>query len=710
MTPLELLSRRAGIISEFADAGGETRRPTPAAQRSLLAAVGLRADGDAQAATSLADLDRANWKRELPPVIVVDVNRQPITLELTLPASIDSVAWRVTLEDGGEVAGRLPFHEMTLLERKTAGEHPLERRLMVLDTALPIGYHRLETVHSAAMLIVSPRQCWLPKALREGKRIWGVTAQLYWLRSKRNWGIGDYGDLQHLLRSVGDMGADVVGLNPLHATFPDNPEHASPYSPASRLLLNDLNIDVGNLPELAQSEEAQQIIKSEEFQQQLLDCRSETMVAYTAVARLKRRVLRLLFNAFQTKQDGDRQRAFESFQRNAGKYFGRSCLFLALREYLSSIGHERLDWHSWPEPYQNPSSAAVCRFAEGNKDLVTYQAWLQWVAECQLAEAASLASGMVLGVFRDLAVGADPSGAETWVNRDAFISGARVGAPPDAFSPTGQDWGLPPFNPMRLREEGYRSFIELLQTNMRHAGGLRIDHVMALQQIYCVPAGRAPSDGAYLRYPLDDLIGVLALESHRNKCLVVGEDLGTVPEGFRERLAAANILSYRVLMFEKDDQGFVPPSSYPELSLAVAGNHDLPTLHSWWEARDVGLKERLNLIPSAEATRLRAERDEDRKQLVAALQREDLLPDGAPPDIETLIRAVHSYLSRSRSMIALVQLDDLTGEVDPVNLPSTSDEYPNWRRRLSLSLDEISAHPRLEALAQAFQAGRAARR
>jgi 4-alpha-glucanotransferase len=318
---------------------------------------------------------------------------------------------------------------------------------------------------------------------------------------------------------------------------------------------------------------------------------------------------------------------------------------------------------------------------------------------------------MAVGLYRDLAVGADRSGAETWANAAAVVSGAQVGAPPDIYNPAGQNWGLPPFHPRALREEGYQSFIDLVRANMRHARGLRIDHVMGLQHLYWVPQGQPASAGAYVRYPMEDLIGILALESHRQGCLIVGEDLGTVPEGFRERMAEANILSYRVLYFEQEPEtgAFLPPAAYPALALAVIGSHDLPTLRGWWEERDLDLKEQLGLFPGpGEAEHQREMRHRDRMQLLRALRSERLLPPDGEPDVPTLSRAAHAFLARTPSALAIVQIDDLTDEADPVNVPATSDEHPNWRRRLSMKLEELAARPRLIDIAEIFRDERTA--
>lgn len=327
---------------------------------------------------------------------------------------------------------------------------------------------------------------------------------------------------------------------------------------------------------------------------------------------------------------------------------------------------------------------------------IEFLEWLQWVADEQLAKAAKVAAdvGMQIGLYRDLAVGCDRSGAETWANPAAFLDRAQVGAPPDIFNPAGQDWGLPPFHPRALREEGYRSFVELIRANMRHAGGLRIDHVMGLQHLYCIPSGCNPDEGAYVAYPLDDLIGILALESQRHRCLVVGEDLGTVPEGFRAKMEAAGVLSYRVLFFEQDwSTGvFLRPGDYPRLSLAVAGSHDLPTLIGWWEERDITLKERLGLYPSdEEAQSQRQRRANDRASLIQAFRREGLLEAQGEISAEAFVAAAHEFLAISDAGMVAVQLDDILGEPEQVNVPGTSLEHPNWRRKYSITLEDLAS-------------------
>ncbi len=710
---LDILAGRVGIEPAFRNAQGETITAGAETKRRLLGAMGFAASDDAAIARSLAELDRAENSRTLPPVVVARAG--PVSVELALASGSSSIGWRLILEDKVVRTGQAQVAALACAARFTRDNEARDRRILVLDD-VPEGYHRLQVENDEASIIATPARCWLPDADRRGGRLWGVAVQLYLLRSAGNWGIGDYSDLTHLVGLMASRGADVIGLNPLHAMFLDRPEHASPYSPASRLLLNVLNIDVMAVPALTGCKAAQAIISGGQFQAQLSACRDAERVDYARVAALKLEVLSAIFASCP----GVRSSAFEAFRKNRGDTLQVGCVFQALREHLA-IGDPLLgdpllgdpllgDWRNWPEEYRNPGSEAVARFAATHSDRVTFRAWLQFVAETQLSAAAEAAhnAGMAIGLYRDLAVGADPSGTEAWVNQGTMSQGAAVGAPPDILNPAGQNWGLPPFNPFALRQEAYASFIELIRANMRHAGGIRIDHVMALQRLYWIPTGCKPAEGAYVRYDVDALIGILALESQRNRCMVVGEDLGTVPAGFRERLAAAGILSYRVLFFEQDEAGhFIPPEDYPRLALSVAGSHDLPTLRGWWLGADIPLKQRLGLYPQTnEAARQTALRASDRAALTRAFREAGLVTSAESMTLDQLVEAVHAFLARTPSIVAMVQIDDITGETDPVNVPASSDEHPNWRRRQSVALEELAAVPLLDTISALFNAAR----
>jgi 4-alpha-glucanotransferase len=559
---LDRLSHRMGIVSEFRNARGATIQTDDATKRNLLTAMGLQASDERAAQAALDALDREAWLRTLAPATVVRVSAgaslDEVATEIVLAADVSEVVWRLALEDGGERSGRVPFDALFLVAEQSLDGHVLQRRRLELGKGLPCGYHQLtvDPGGAATALIVAPERCWLPSGVAEGRRMWGIAIQLYLLCSASNWGLGDFSDLRALVDLAVAHGADVIGLNPLHAMFSDDPEHASPYAPASRLLLNILNIDVTAVPELRHSPQTQAMIGAPAFQERLQASRAQHLVDYAGVTKLKLAALEVLFATFRSAPDGPRVQAFEAFRRRRGEVLERNCLFQGLRGHFAHQSPAAADWHNWPEEYRNPDSPAVARFAEEHRQQIDFLIWLQWIADEQLgaASAAAREGGMEVGLYRDLAVGADRAGAETWADAAAVVSGAQVGCPPDIYNPAGQNWGLPPFHPRALREEGYRSFIELVRANMRHAGGLRIDHVMGLQHLYWIPDGEPASSGAYVQYPTDDLVGILALESQRHRCLVVGEDLGTVPEGFRERMAAANILSYRVLFFEQDTE------------------------------------------------------------------------------------------------------------------------------------------------------------
>ena len=703
MNAFDRLSEYCEIVASYVDARGATQYAKPETRQALLAAMGVGATDEASARQALIDLQRGEAKRGLPPVHVHYQTSGPIEIELSAGSTSSTLEWRIELEDGRVKRGHVPQARPT--EHPAKGDAGPRRRLHVGDE-IPCGYHTLTLTpgHSSCSLIVTPGRCWLPDGIGEGRQLWGVAAQLYLLRSGANWGIGDFGDLESLVRSLAARGADVVGLNPLHVMFADDPEQASPYSPASRLLLNVLNIDVAQAMRSMDCAAARARIGSALFQQALARVRAARLLDYSGVAALKLPVLRELFDCCD--RGSSEWQHFLSFRTAAGAVFERSCLFLALRSKFATESASTADWHQWPEEYRSVDSPATQRFAKGQAEAVTFQAWLQFVADTQLRSCSEAVHGMAVGLYRDLAVGANLGGAETWANPTAVVDKAQVGAPPDIYNPQGQDWGLPPFNPRALRAEGYRSFIDLLRANMRHAGGLRIDHVMALQQLYWVPKGHGAADGAYVRYPLEDLVGILALESTRNRCLVVGEDLGTVPKGFRERMERANILSYRVLFFEKDQAGYIAPEEYPPLALAVAGSHDLPTLRAWWQGQDLALKAQLGLYPTAShETQAAQERDADRGALEQLLRKVGLVGAGEV-DAERFVEAAHTLLGRTRAAIAMLQLDDLTGEMDPVNVPTTSHEHPNWRRRLSMTLERLMDDPGFRAATETLAAQR----
>jgi (1->4)-alpha-D-glucan 1-alpha-D-glucosylmutase len=714
---LAALADYCGIAPEYHDIWGGRHPTSDATRRALLAAMHLPPDADP--AALMERLDAADWRRPLPPVRVVRAG-EAIRVALVLPAATAERSWRwtVRLESGTGSAGEFVPAALPRLGARELDGVSLARQELELPPVADTGYHRLllsDGAEAFAMaLIVVPHRCFQPAAIRAGGRIWGLTVQLYGLRSARNWGIGDFGDLARLVEFTAAAGGDIVGVNPLHALFPDNPAHISPYSPSQRSFFNVLYLDVEALPEFAACDAARHRVASAEFQARLEALRAAPLVDYAGVAGAKFEILELLFAHFQANP-GPRNAAFAAWRDAQGKELERLARYEALQAHFRAADPHAWGWPAWPAAYRDPESAAVKDFVAAHPDAVAYHAWLQWLADGQLTAVAARAEtcGLGVGLYQDLAVGANPGGAESWNWQDVFAVGAHAGAPPDPLNLLGQDWGLPPFVPECLRAAAYRPFIDILRANMKHAGALRIDHVMGLMRVFWVPAGMHATEGAYVHYPFEDMLGIVALESQRNRCLVIGEDLGTVPEGFRPRLAECGVLSYHPLIFERyPDGNFRLPADMPPQALVAVATHDLPTLRGYWHGQDLEVCTALNLFPNEDLRQhLIAERGWDRGRLLWALERENLLPEGvskdpaAMPDISPeAVLAVHAYLARTPAQIMVAQPEDMLGVLEQSNLPGTlEDRHPNWQRRLPVPIEDWHAHPRFAALAAALR-------
>jgi len=540
----------------------------------------------------------------------------------------------------------------------------------------------------------SEHTCHQP-AILDTEKCWGLSVQLYTLRSTRNFGIGDFADLREIIQLAAPLGCDVVGLNPLHALFPAEPNHFSPYSPSSRLFLNILYIAIDDVPEFHNCVAAQDLCAEASFQSELDALRAKANVDYESVAALKLRILHLLYAEFRHAQDTTRLQAFSGFVERRGEALKLHATFDALdAHFRSSI---RSGWLAWPVEYRDPASTAVRRFAAEHAELVEFFMYAQWLADEQLAAAQSFATtcGMRIGMYGDLAVGANPDGSEVWSNQALYVPGASVGAPPDPLALNGQDWGIPPIDPFTLRAQHYGRFVDLLQSNMHRMGALRIDHVMSLFRLWWVPRGLNSVQGVYVHYPLEDLMQRLAHESSQARCLVIGEDLGTVPDEVRQAMERFQLYHYKVLLFEKNGDGrFKLPHEYVHHAVATATTHDLPPLKAWWSGEDLSLRDRLKLYPNEEvAQRQHSERDTDRVALLRALVTAGLWEwregEQLPPFSLTLARAIHLYLGATHAALVLVQLEDLIGMTDPVNVPGTHTEHANWQRKLTTSSADI---------------------
>ena len=726
---LRELADLVGILPDYHDIWGGRHETGDATRRALLAALGFSAATDEEAQAALAAWRAQEAATTLPPVLV-----QPADSPIVLPVRLGNLAddaenaryrentewrWRIAFEAGDELGAAF---QPGALEAEPGQAGALR---LALPAVAQWGYHHLELWRDDRLLadmplIVCPPRCYEPGAIADQRRVWGLSVQLYGLRSRQNWGIGDYADLRQVVEWAAEAGASLVGVNPLHALFPHDPAHCSPYSPSSREFFNTLHLSIESLPEWHECEAAKVWVETAAFREKLAALRAAPMVDYETVGALKNYVLSVLYKYFRVNHlniGSARGAAFRAFQARGGDALYRFALYHALQADFARRDPALWGWPVWPLPYRDPASAEVAAFAAANLEAIEYQQWLQWLAETQLAAVGQRAYelGLGIGLYQDMAVGVDKGGAETWMHQELYALDARVGCPPDDFNPLGQDWGLPPWIPHRLRAAAYAPFIRMLRANMAHAGALRIDHVMSLMRLYWVPPSLGGDQGAYLAYPLADLAGILALESQRNRCLVVGEDLGTVPDAVRHTLHELGVLSYRLFYFERGGDGdFQPSEHFPRQALVAASTHDLATLAGFWRGEDIRLRTALGLF-SNEGQRIEqlASRAEDRARLLALLARSGLLPDGLDvtathlaelPD--AVIQAVHRHLARSPAAIVLAQAEDMLGETEQANLPGTIDEHPNWRRKLALALEDWRHDRRPAGLAAALAAER----
>jgi 4-alpha-glucanotransferase len=694
MNALTHLADELGISRSYQDAFGMQCEVPPATLQAVCAQLGFPANDDTQAGASLAAL-RAQTAAAWHASVVTrrgDDGLVDIPLRLEGSDAVD-IHWTLTLEDGATHAGKESWSDLM-----SVPDDPTRRLLRL--RFLPHGYHRVDvqidtpahlqrrgTVH----VIYAPPQCYAPETIAHGARVWALTTQLYSLRSDTDWGAGDFSCLADLFARAGDAGAAGVGLNPLHALFGDDPDHASPYSPSSRLFINPLYLDVTAIEDFAESQSAQELFALPDFAEVLKALRGVPHVDYRGVAAIKLTMLRQLYRSFRLlhlEKDTPRGHAFRAYREREGKKLQGFAVFEALREHFGATDPDQRYWRRWPEAFRDPEGPAVANFAATYEESVSFHAYLQWNAELQLAQAVALGAKLPLGLYGDLAVGFDGGGADAWMNQDTVAAGFSAGAPPDPLALQGQNWGFPPLDPRALLASGYRLFIDVVRANMKYAGALRIDHVLGFMRMFWVPEGRPSSEGTYVTYAVDDLLAIVAIESHRNACLVIGEDLGTLPPRLREVLADAALYSYRIVYFERDGERFKTPGEYPERAAAAVTTHDLPTLAGFWNGADIRLREKFGALPTQEALAIAfSVREHDRDHLLAALRAEGLeWNGGGVPQIP-----VHRFLARTRAHVVLVQLDDAVGEAEQINVPGTHREYPNWRRRYRAPLAALFA-------------------
>jgi glycogen debranching enzyme GlgX/4-alpha-glucanotransferase len=701
---IDALAGAAGIAGEWFDVLGKRTIVTPETKMALLAALGLDVGSEAEARESLTRLVDETHRRRLPFSLVLRLGEPLVAPLRDQPAAVDA---RIVREDGSVAEWRVEAAES--IARAAPDGRAVAERAVVLP-ALPVGRYRLTVDGVECALTVAPPAAFEAKAA--SRKRFGVAAQLYALRrvgeSGADQGIGDFSTLALAGEKAGGAGAAYLGVSPLHMLFPGDRERASPYYPSDRRFLDPILIDAlddASLPRDAAVDAALAALAPA-----FSATAATKSVDYEAVWRAKRVALEARFAAFaraRAARPGDPLIAdYHAFARSGGEALRRFAAF-----QTAADGEAGEDWRSWPQALQDGEAKAIDDAIARSRQGFEFALFCQWLADRQLSRAAERArrQGLEIGFYRDLAVGSAPDGAEAWAHAPILARGVTIGAPPDPFSVQGQNWSLPAPNPLAGAREGWSSLSGLYRANMRHAGMLRIDHAMGLRRLFLIPEGAKPAEGAYLSYPLDDLVGHIALESHRAQCMVVGEDLGTVPEGFRDRMTRANIAGMRVLWFERDGPKVRPPETYPALSVACIATHDLATLAGWWQGADIAERLSLGRLTLAGAGDEIARRREEKQGLIAALVGAgliDLAPSEDAPLSDAIAAAIHALVGGAGSILAHAQFDDLVGETVQTNLPGTDRERPNWRIKLEPDVAAAFAHNRARAIVAGLAKGR----
>jgi len=684
-----------GIIEGYYDIWGKHHPTSVETKIEILRAMGV----DVRSSESLLKFARSKdpcFRRRNNGLSVVGAENQAIVVEAKVDGSAGSIK-----NTKIEAVFNPPLHE---------GVHDL--RIELKSGSARSG--------ASQKIFVVPDKGYEPEAISAGARLWGVNIPLYGVKSSRNWGIGDFADLKIAVQWASSLGADFVGLLPLHALFNELPYGISPYFPSSRLFLNPIHIAMDEVVE-ASAPEVRKLMEQPDFQKDVFRVRSSELVDHSGVWTLKHKILKACFNVFAgvhhafSKGLTDRGRQFDKWRKKQGEALERFATFCALREYLSDEFGKPRPWRNWPKEHQSPDGEGVKQFRAEHPEKITFHAYMQWVAETQLLQAQDLTRqfGMAIGLYLDMALGVDSCGADAWVYQDVLALGASAGAPPDPFSLLGQRWGLPPAIPSKHRAKGYSFFLETLQRSAARAGALRIDHILGLWRLFWIPGKLPASKGAYVTENTEELLGLMRLVSRESQCLIVGEDLGTIPDGVREDLLKSGFFSYRLLIFEKDWDGrYKKPYDYPKRSLISIATHDLPTLDGFWLGRDLEVKKALNRYPDEKTEKEDEEgRKKDRLMLLEAIKGEGLLPveidlvkEIPASKLTALAVAAHAFLARSPSALMLANLDDMLGEIEMQNLPGTIDEHPNWRRKCSIAIEKWQKSKRAKQIAEAILA------
>jgi len=716
---LRILSDAFGIEPHYTDASGKTRHTDPETARRILESKGISIPRDRMelnpqvlvaSTDNLPDMYTVYFSGSIrqsdlaSPIGRVRISgADRATQEIEHPVGSDQLPFSLD-DETGLLRVSIPFPKDL-----TPGTHHIKIDAIVAERAFS----------ASCLWIICPPKAYVPPDLEAGKKIAGISVALYGIRSETNWGIGDFSDLTKIVDwAAHDLSVDMVGINPLHALFNRRPYNSSPYLPSSRLFRNFIYLDVPRIADVVDSAAARSLVDSPEVRQKIQKLRDEEHVNYEEIAALKLSVLRETFTDFMGNQgridrQGAKRKDFELFKASEGVYLERFATFCALDEHFRCALPQAETWRHWPEGFQRPLSDEVRKFQRENQQEILFWMYLQWQIDSQLKQVQehALRSGMIIGLYNDEALSVDRNGADFWAWREFFHEGFRVGAPPDDFAPKGQDWGFPPPDRDRLRSAGYELFLKKLQANCEHGGALRIDHVMQFHRLFWIPAEGSPVDGVYVQEYESDLLNLVALESQNSRTLIIGEDLGTVPFNFRERLMAKGVFSYRLLYFERDGEGnLLPRHAYPEGALVSITTHDLPTLAGFWSGRDIDLRRQTALIDESSEEKFRQDRTWHKAKIIERLVQEGLLADhAAHPAAESqfpteeLHAAVLDFLFGTPARLVVIGQEDIFLDLRQQNLPSTTWENPNWVTKMLYSVEDLRSNPAAVRLATRFR-------
>jgi 4-alpha-glucanotransferase len=682
------LARSAGITVDWTNAAGDPQVVTPEVLRRILGALGFPSGTSQQVTESREQARNQTAASAHAPLLTATVG-EPISLIDT--EALASVKAALILENG---------------ERQDVRLERTGRSLMIGGIPEP-GYYTLHIGDRVVTIAVAPRKCFTPEDVIDRPRLWGMAVQLYGLRHPGDCGIGDTAGLSEFAQNAATYGADAIALSPTHALFGADLSRYGPYSPSNRLFLNPLHANPGTL---FGNDHVSAMAAKLGLADQFESFEGADVIDWQKSASAKLALFRGLFDELwkecQGGNPGQLGQDFAAFRERGGDLIEQHAQFEVLQTFRLAADANGGDWRQWPRAWQHSRSAEVSAFAAAHSGEIAFHAFLQWIADRSLATAQghARACGMKIGLIADVAIGMDAGGSHAWSRQEDLVVGLNVGAPPDLLNPLGQDWGLTAFSPQALLARGYAPFVATLRAVMRNAGGVRIDHAMGLTRLWLVPEGAAPAEGAYLNYPLGDLLRLIKLESLRHRALVIGEDLGTVPGGFQEALADAGVAGMRVLWFERDGDKFRPPNVWPRHAVALTSTHDLPTVAGWWRGTDIDTRESLGQFDERGVKKERAKRAHDRKLLQDSFRSAGIVggsdtlinPDEA---VDAAIR----FVADTPAQLVLVPLEDMLGLVDQPNLPGTVFEHPNWCRRYPGQTSSIFEKPEVQRRARSLR-------